>query len=74
MPSTESDKPKPKDWWDKTQVIGKTVGSILLPLITAYVGYLLSASIQDRAYRTANPLVRHQQFAMDSTKTGDQAI
>ena len=64
MPNTESDKPKPKDWWDKTEIIGKTFGAIFLPLITAYVGYSLSASIQDRAYK-----VKMVELAMEILKS-----
>ncbi len=42
---------KPKDTWDKAEIIAKMLGAVLLPVITICIAYMLNASIQDRAAR-----------------------
>ena len=61
MPSTESDKPKPKDWWDKAQIL-------LLPIVTVGVGVMLNGSIQDRANK-----VKMVELAVEILKSDPKA-
>ena|SRR5689334_10397114 len=42
---------KPKDSWDKAEILAKILGAVLLPVITICIAYLLNASIQDRSAR-----------------------
>lgn len=41
--------PKPKDAWDKADILGKLLGSILIPVGLAATGYYVNAALQDRA-------------------------
>jgi hypothetical protein len=43
------DGPKPKDRWDKTDIVGKLLGSILIPIGLAIAGYFVNGALQDRA-------------------------
>jgi hypothetical protein len=40
---------KPKDVWDKIDVIGKLIGSILVPVAVAVVGLLINTGLQSRS-------------------------
>jgi len=42
---------KPKDKWDKAEILAKILRAVLLPVITICVAYMLNASIQDRSAR-----------------------
>jgi hypothetical protein len=39
---------KPKDQWDKAEILAKILGAVLLPVITICIAYMLNASIQER--------------------------
>jgi hypothetical protein len=53
---TASEQPKPKDAWDKADVIGKLLGSILIPFGIAAVGYFVNITLQDRAAKQKGPI------------------
>jgi hypothetical protein len=53
-----------KDAWDKAEIMAKTLGAVLLPLITLWIAYMLNASIQDRASR-----VRMVELAVEILKS-----
>ena len=38
---------KPKDQWDKAEILAKILGAVLLPVITICIAYMLNASIQE---------------------------
>jgi hypothetical protein len=38
-----------KDWWDKADVIGKIVGSLFIPVVVLFAGYLVNIALQKRA-------------------------
>lgn len=46
---TSTEGPKPKDRWDKVDILGKILGSILIPGVIAVATYYLNAALQDRA-------------------------
>lgn len=48
-PPGMADEPKPKDAWDRADIIGKLLGSILIPVTLALAGYFVNAALQDRA-------------------------
>ena len=43
-----ADQPKSKDAWDKADIIGKLLGSILIPVGVAAVGIFINLAIQER--------------------------
>jgi hypothetical protein len=47
--SIAPEQPKPKDVWDKVDIIGKLLGSILIPFGIAAVGYFVNLTLQERA-------------------------
>jgi hypothetical protein len=59
---------KPKDPWDKAEILAKILGAVLLPVITICIAYLLNASIQDRSAR-----VRMVELAVEILKSDPQA-
>src|SRR6266852_2461493 len=44
-----SERPKSKDIWDKIDVVGKLLGSILIPIGIAIAGFAVNIALQDRA-------------------------
>jgi GH24 family phage-related lysozyme (muramidase) len=50
MPKTPTPQ-KAKDAWDRADIIGKLLGSILIPVTLAVVSYLVNMSLQERAAR-----------------------
>ena len=46
---TAPEQPKPKDVWDKVDIVGKLLGSILIPFGIAAVGYFVNLTLQERA-------------------------
>jgi hypothetical protein len=40
---------KPKDIWDKVDVVGKLLGAILIPFALAAAGFYVNLTLQDRA-------------------------
>lgn len=59
---------KPKDTWDKAEILSKILGGVLLPVITICIAYLLNASIQDRSAR-----VRMVELAVEILKSDPKA-
>jgi hypothetical protein len=59
---------KPKDPWDKAEILAKILGAVLLPVITICVAYMLNASIQDRSAR-----VRMVELAVEILKSDPKA-
>jgi hypothetical protein len=59
---------KPKDSWDKAEILAKILGAVLLPVITICIAYLLNASIQDRSAR-----VRMIELAVEILKSDPKA-
>ncbi|MBM3804819.1 MAG: hypothetical protein FJW26_21225 [Acidimicrobiia bacterium] len=55
---------RPKDIWDRAEILAKILGAVLLPVITIYIAYLLNASIQDRSAR-----VRMVELAVEILKS-----
>jgi hypothetical protein len=47
--TSTAEKPKPKDNWDKADILGKLLGSILIPTGLAVAGFLVNSAFQDRA-------------------------
>jgi hypothetical protein len=41
--------PNVKDVWDKVDIIGKVLGSVLIPLALAGTGFFVNLALQDRA-------------------------
>ena len=59
---------KPKDQWDKAEILAKILGAVLLPVITICIAYMLNASIQDRSAR-----VRMIELAVEILKSDPKA-
>lgn len=59
---------KPKDGWDKAEILSKVLGGVLLPVITICIAYVLNASIQDRSAR-----VRMVELAVEILKSDPKA-
>jgi hypothetical protein len=59
---------KPKDPWDKAEILAKILGAVLLPVITICIAYLLNASIKDRSAR-----VRTVELAVEILKSDPKA-
>ena len=59
---------KPKDQWDKAEILAKILGAVLLPVITICIAYMLNASIQDRSAR-----VRMVELAVEILKSDPKA-
>jgi hypothetical protein len=59
---------KPKDKWDKAEILAKILGAVLLPVITICIAYILNASIQDRSAR-----VRMIELAVEILKSDPKA-
>ncbi|MGH9427799.1 MAG: hypothetical protein ACRD2L_16040 [Terriglobia bacterium] len=59
---------KPKDSWDKAEILAKILGAVLLPVITICIAYMLNASIQDRSAR-----VRMIELAVEILKSDPKA-
>jgi hypothetical protein len=47
--TNSNERPKPKDIWDKIDVIGKLLGSILIPIAVTAAGFFVNLALQDRA-------------------------
>jgi GH24 family phage-related lysozyme (muramidase) len=47
--STITSQLQPRDWWDKADIIGKLLGSILIPIGLAAAGFLVNSALQDRS-------------------------
>lgn len=45
----ESTQPATRDVWDKIDILGKLIGSILIPFALAFTGFLVSGYLQDRS-------------------------
>lgn len=56
---------KPKDGWEKVDIIGKLLGSIAIPLAVVGVGYFANIALQDRTDRNNQAL---QERTNDSNK------
>jgi lysozyme len=41
-------RPKPKDVWDKADILGRLLGSILIPVGLAVAGFYVNSALQDR--------------------------
>jgi hypothetical protein len=59
---------KPKDSWDKAEILAKILGAVLLPVVTICIAYMLNASIQDRSAR-----VRMVELAVEILKSDPKA-
>jgi len=59
---------KPKDKWDKAEIVAKILGAVLLPVITICIAYMLNASIQERSAR-----VRMVELAVEILKSDPRA-
>ena len=59
---------KPKDQWDKAEILAKILGAVLLPVITICIAYMLNASIQERSSR-----VRMIELAVEILKSDPKA-
>jgi hypothetical protein len=59
---------RPKDSWDKAEILAKILGAVLLPVITICIAYMLNASIQDRSAR-----VRMIELAVEILKSDPKA-
>jgi hypothetical protein len=59
---------KPKDKWDKAEILAKILGAVLLPVITICIAYMLNASIQERSSR-----VRMVELAVEILKSDPKA-
>ena len=55
---------RPKDSWDKAEILAKILGAVLLPVVTICIAYMLNASIQDRSAR-----VRMVELAVEILKS-----
>jgi len=59
---------KPKDSWEKAEILAKILGAVLLPVVTICIAYMLNASIQERSSR-----VRMVELAVEILKSDPKA-
>lgn len=48
MPNDDIDSERPKDWWDKLEIIGKVAGAIAVPALVGLLGFLVDDRISRR--------------------------